>query len=147
MVVDNRETEIATGVEWASHQGMFRVMYEHSKFSQAVPTLTVDNPLHATDWNSTPGTGYDPSGYTNAHGAALSKMAMAPTNTLDTVNWMGMVKLPGRTTANASVQHGREPAERGAHPLDDEPGRGQREHVRDVPGAGARCRASRPACT
>ncbi len=106
MVVDNRETEIATGVEWASHQGMFRVMYEHSKFSQAVPTLTVDNPLHATDWNSTPGTGYDPNGYTNAHGAALSKMAMAPTNTLDTVNWMGMVKLPGRTTANAVFNMG-----------------------------------------
>ena len=102
LVIDNRETEIATGVEWASHQGMFRVVYEHSKFSQNVPTLTVDNPLHATDWNSTPGTGYDPSGYTNAHGAALSKMAMAPTNTLDTVNWLGMVKLPGRTTANAS---------------------------------------------
>jgi hypothetical protein len=102
LVVDNRETEIATGVEWASHQGMFRVVYEHSKFSQNVPTLTVDNPIHATDWNSTPGTGYDPNGYTNAHGAALSKMAMAPTNTLDTVNWLGMVKLPGRTTANAS---------------------------------------------
>ncbi len=66
LVVDNRETEIATGIEWASHQGMFRVMYEHSKFSQAVPTLTVDNPIHATDWNSTPGTGYDPNGYTNA---------------------------------------------------------------------------------
>jgi len=102
MVVDNRETEVATGVEWASHQGMFRVMYEHSKFSQNVPALTVDNPLHATDWNSTPGTGYDASGYTNAHGAAFSRMAMAPSNTLDTVNWLGMMKLPGHTTANAS---------------------------------------------
>ncbi len=62
----------------------------------------MDNPLHATNWNSTPGTGWDPSGYTNAHGAAMSKMAMSPANTLDTVNWMGMVKLPARTTANAS---------------------------------------------
>jgi hypothetical protein len=102
MVIDNRETEIATGVEWASHQGMFRVTYEHSKFSQNVPTLSVDNPLHATNWSSTPGTGWDPSGYTNAHGAAMSRMAMAPSNSLDTVNWLGMVKLPGRTTANAS---------------------------------------------
>jgi hypothetical protein len=102
LVVDNRETDIMTGVEWASHQGMFRVTYQHSKFAQDVPTLTVDNPLHATDWNSTPGTGYDPSGYTNAHGAAFSRMAMAPSNTLDTVNWLGMVKLPGHTTANAS---------------------------------------------
>jgi hypothetical protein len=33
-------------------------------------------------------------------------MAMAPTNTLDTVNWLGMVKLPGRTTANASFMMG-----------------------------------------
>ncbi len=33
-------------------------------------------------------------------------MAMPPTNTLDTVNWMGMVKLPGRTTANASFTMG-----------------------------------------
>jgi hypothetical protein len=102
LVIDNRETEIATGVEWASHQGMFRVMYEHSKFSQNIPTVTVDNPIHATDWNSTPGTGYDPSGYTNAHGAAFGRAAMMPSNTLDTVNWLGMVKLPARTTANAS---------------------------------------------
>jgi hypothetical protein len=102
MVIDNRETEIGTGIEWASHQGMFRLTYEHSKFSQSVPTLNVDNPLHATNWSSTPGTGWDPNGYTNAHGAAMSKMAMAPSNTLDTVNWLGMIKLPGRTTANAS---------------------------------------------
>jgi hypothetical protein len=102
MVIDNRETEVATGVEWASHQGMFRVVYEHSKFNQNVPTLSVDNPLHATNWSSTPGTGWDPSGYTNAHGAAMSRMAMAPSNSLDTVNWLGMVKLPARTTANAS---------------------------------------------
>jgi MtrB/PioB family decaheme-associated outer membrane protein len=102
MVIDNRETEVATGIEWASHQGMFRVMYEHSKFSQNVPTLSVDNPLHATNWSSTPGTGWDPSGYTNAHGAAMSRMAMAPSNSVDTVNWLGMVKLPGHTTANAS---------------------------------------------
>ena len=106
LVIDNRETEIATGVEWASHQGMFRVMYEHSKFSQNIPSVTVDNPLQTTDWSSTPGTGYDPSGYTNAHGAAVGRAAMMPSNTLDTVNWLGMVKLPGRTTANASFMMG-----------------------------------------
>jgi hypothetical protein len=106
MVIDNRETEVATGIEWASHQGMFRAVYEHSKFDQHVPTLSIDNPIHATNWNSTPGTGYDPNGYTNAHGAAMSEMAMAPSNSLDTVSWLGMVKLPGRTTANASFMMG-----------------------------------------
>jgi len=106
MVTDNRETEVRTGVEWASHQGMFSVMYEHSKFDNAIPSLTADNPLQASNWNSTPGTGWDPSGYTNAHGAANSKMAMSPSNSLDTVNWLGMVKLPGHTTANASFMMG-----------------------------------------
>ncbi len=106
MELDNRETSVATGVEWASHQGMFSVVYEHSKFNQNVPSLAVDNPLQATNWNSTPGTGYDPNGYTNAHGAAMGRMATAPSNSLDTVNWLGMVKLPGRTTANASFMMG-----------------------------------------
>ncbi len=106
LVVDNRETDIVTGVEWASHQGMFHVDYQHSKFDQNVPSVTVDNPLHATDWNSTPGTGYDPNGYTNAHGSANGRMAMAPSNSQDTVHWLGMVKLPGHTTANASFMMG-----------------------------------------
>jgi hypothetical protein len=106
LVIDNRETDISTGIEWASHQGMFHVMYQHSKFDQNVPSVTVDNPLQATNWSSTPGTGWDPSGYTNAHGAAYARMAMAPSNSQDNVDWMGMIKLPGHTTANASFMMG-----------------------------------------
>jgi hypothetical protein len=146
LVVDNRETEIVTGVEWASHQGMFHVDYQHSKFSQNVPTLTVDNPLHATDWNSTPGTGYDPSGYTNAHGAAFSRMAMAPTNTLDTVNWLAMVKLPGRTTANAAFTMGANRQNRRSFPGRPTRWWPTRTRTRRSP-RWPRCRAIRPTCT
>jgi Putative outer membrane beta-barrel porin, MtrB/PioB len=112
IVIDNRETELKAGIEWASHQGMFHVDYQHSKFNQTVPSFTFDNPQRATDFcrygnaANPPGTCYDPSGYTNGNGPAYGRMAQPPSNTLDTVNWMGMVKLPGRTTANASFTMG-----------------------------------------
>jgi len=110
--IDNRETEIHAAAEWASHQGMFHVGYEHAKFSQNIESFTWDNPNRATDFcragiaGQAPGTCYDPSGYTNGNGPAYGRMANAPSNTLDTVNWMGMIKLPGRTTANASFTMG-----------------------------------------
>jgi len=108
MVIDNRETEINVGVEWASHQGMFKVNYEHSKFQQNIPTFTFDNPLFAADYCKTgisgaaPGTCFDPSGYSSGGGAAKGRLAMAPSNTMGTLSWMGMVKLPNHTTANAT---------------------------------------------
>ena len=88
LTIDNRETDISAGIEWASHQGMFHVSYEHSKFDQGIPSVMFDNPLHATNWSSSAGTGWDASGYTNAHGAAASRMAMSPSNSVDTVNWL-----------------------------------------------------------
>ena len=112
LVIDNRETELSAAVEWASHQGMFHLGYQHSNFTQNVPSFTFDNPQRATDFckfglvGQAPGTCYDPSGYSNGNGAAFGHMALPPSNTLDTVNWMGMVKLPGRTTANASFSMG-----------------------------------------
>jgi hypothetical protein len=112
VVIDNRETEVSVGIEWASHQGMFRANYEHSKFDQNIPTFRWDNPWRATDFcragiaGQAPGTCYDPSGYTNGNGPRSGLLAMPPTNSLSTFSWMGMVKLPGKTTANASFSAG-----------------------------------------
>jgi hypothetical protein len=112
LVVDNRETDVSVGVEWASHQGMFKANYQHSKFDQAIPTFRWDNPQRATDFcrfglaGQAPGTCYDPSGYINANGPNDGLQSLAPSNTLNTFSWMGMVKLPGRTTANASFSAG-----------------------------------------
>jgi hypothetical protein len=112
VVIDDGDTALSAAVEWASHQGMFHVGYEHSKFSQNVPSYTFDNPQRATDYcvygnpAVPPGACYDPSGYVNGRGPAYGRMSMAPENTLDTVDWMGMVKLPGKTTANASFNIG-----------------------------------------
>lgn len=112
VVIDNRETELNVGIEWASHQGMFKANYEHSKFDQNIPTLRWDNPWRATDFcragisGQAPGTCYDPSGYTNGNGPNDGLQALPPSNSLNTFSWMGMVKLPGKTTANASFSAG-----------------------------------------
>jgi Putative outer membrane beta-barrel porin, MtrB/PioB len=112
LVIDNRETELTAAAEWASHQGMFHVGYEHDKFNQNIPSFTYDNPLRATDFcrpgitGQAPGTCYDPSGYVNGNGPAFGLTASPPSNSVDTVNWMGMVKLPSKTTANASFTMG-----------------------------------------
>jgi hypothetical protein len=112
IAIDNRETELSAAVEWASHQGMFHVGYEHDKFNQSIPSFTFDNPQRATDYckfgiaGQAPGTCYDPSGYTNGNGPAYGRMAQPPSNTVDRVDWMGMVKLPAKTTANASFSMG-----------------------------------------
>jgi hypothetical protein len=106
LVIDNRTTEFNAAMEWASHQGTMRMGYAYSKFDQAIPSFTWDNPLYATDYNVFNPVGgwyYDASGYSSsAGGAATGRMATAPTNTQNTFDWLGMIKLPGRTTANAT---------------------------------------------
>jgi hypothetical protein len=110
--VDNRETDWTAGVQWASHQGMARFEYQHQKFEQSIPDLTFDNPQFATDFcrfglaGQPPGTCWDPSGYSNGNGPATGRMALPPSNSVDRFNWMGMIKLPAKTTANASVSMG-----------------------------------------
>ena len=109
LVLDNRESEMSVGVEWASHQGMFNAKYERAKFDQNIPTFRWDNPQRATDFcrfgnaSTPPGTCYDPSGYSNGNGPNDGLSAMPPSNSRDTFSTMAMLKLPGRTTANASL--------------------------------------------
>jgi hypothetical protein len=112
ITIDNRETDWTAGIEWASHQGMFHIEYQHMKFDQAIPSFTFDNPQLATDFctygitGGAVGTCYDPSGYTNGNGPAMGRMSLPPSTSVDRINWMGMVKLPARTTANASFSMG-----------------------------------------
>ena len=112
LVIDNRETDWTGAVEWASHQGMSRFEYQHQKFEQNVPDLRFDNANRATDFCRTgiagqpPGTCWDPSGYINTNGPAYGRMALPPSNTVDRFSWTGMIKLPKKTTANASLGSG-----------------------------------------
>jgi hypothetical protein len=68
--------------------------------------------MRATDFcrfglaGQAPGTCYDPSGYTNNNGPNDGLQAMPPSNSLNTFNWVGMIKLPAKTTANATFSTG-----------------------------------------
>ena len=94
------------------------------------------------------GTCYDPSGYTNGNGPAFGRMAMAPSNTLDTVNWMGMVKLPGHTTANASFTMGANRQDEALIPWTTNSVIANTTAVyAAVPRAWPRCPATRPRCS
>lgn len=113
LVIDNRETKMKVGVEWASHQGMFNATYEHAKFDQNIPTFRYDNPQRVTDFcnftpaGQAPGACYSTRGYITSDGGANDGLsAMPPTNTLDTFSTTAMLKLPGRTSANASLSVG-----------------------------------------
>ena len=150
IVIDNRETDLSVGVEWASHQGMFRFGYEHSKFDQNVPSFTFDNPQFATDFCKTgisgqaPGTCYDPSGYTNGNGPAFGTHGAAA------VEHHGHVQLGGHGQAarphdgERQLRDGGEPPERGADPVDDQPEHRQRERCTRRSRSWPRCPATRP---
>ena len=153
IVIDNRETDWTAGIEWASHQGMFHVDYQHQKFDQNVPSFTFDNPQFATDFcrygNATnpPGVCYDPSGYSNGNGPATGRMSLPPSSSVDQINWMGMVKLPARTTANASFTMGASAAGRGSDPLDDQLLDQRRRRPTRRSRRCSTCRATRRRCT
>jgi len=75
------------------------------------PDLPLGQPARATDFCRFGLAGQAPGPatterYINANGPNDGLQSLAPSNTLNTFSWMGMVKLPGRTTANASFSAG-----------------------------------------
>ncbi|MGE3957318.1 MAG: MtrB/PioB family outer membrane beta-barrel protein [Vicinamibacterales bacterium] len=93
--VDNRTNEMAAGLEYTRPEGMLRVGWEASFFSNKIKEVLWDNPLRATDF-----TPFDPSGYSNGNGPAFGRMSMPPSNSLNTVSLTGMYKMPAHTTLN-----------------------------------------------
>ncbi len=142
IVIDNRETDLSVGVEWASHQGMFRFGYEHSKFDQNDPVLHVRQPADGDrllqDRHHGPGAGrlLRPERVHQRQRAGLRAHGAAA------VEHHGHVQLGGHGQAarphdgERQLHDGGEPPGRGAHPVDDQPEHRQRDGVRDVPGAG-----------
>jgi MtrB/PioB family decaheme-associated outer membrane protein len=95
--LNNRTTDYGANLEWANQKGMVRLGWNGSWFDNNIQTLVWDNPLRATD--TTP---YDPNGYSNGNGPAQGRMALAPSNNLNTVSTTGLYKMPGRSTLNGT---------------------------------------------
>lgn len=104
MALDNRTNDLTAALEWTkASTGMLRVAWDGSWFNNAYQSLTWDNPLRATDFSNgkTPPSGpYDPSGYANGNGPAYGRLALPPDNSLSTLSFLGLYKMPGHSTLN-----------------------------------------------
>ena len=97
--LDNRTTNIEVGTQWANRRGMFRVGFERSMFSNDIETLVWNNPMRATDAQNA-------SAYSNgALGSAWGRMALWPDSTENRVSATGLIKLPARSSLNASMAY------------------------------------------
>ncbi len=102
--IDQRTNELKANTEWVNTKGMLRVDYWGSFFTNGVQTLTWDNPIRATDFNSGSGLGFDSNAYSNGNGAAFGQAALWPGNTLNAFGLTGMLKSIPKTTVNGNVQ-------------------------------------------
>ena len=98
MPLNNRTNDLSAGLEWVNQQGMVRVAWDASWFNNQIHEVLWDNPLRATDTNP-----IDASGYSNGNGAARGRMAMPPSNSLNTVSTTGLYKMAPHTTINGMV--------------------------------------------
>lgn len=110
MTIDNRTNDVSAALEWANAtDGMLRVAYDASWFTNAFTSLTWDNPLRATDYttgkpavNFTTGP-WDNSGYSNGNGPATGRLALPPNTSMGTFSMLGMYKMPAHSTLNGQV--------------------------------------------
>ncbi len=107
MALDNRTNEFTAGLEINKPKyGMIRAEYQGSFYKTEFATMEWDNPLRATDYDNgkLPPLGpWDASGYSNGNGPAFGRMAMAPSNQMNTFRVFGLYKMPGHTTLNGHL--------------------------------------------
>jgi len=96
--LENRTNDLTAAAEWLNKQGMIRVAWDSSWFNNDVHEYLFDNPVRATDTNP-----IDASGYSNGRGAARSRMAAPPSNSLNKFSAMGLYKMPGHSALNGQI--------------------------------------------
>jgi len=96
--LDNRTNDLTAAAEWMNQQGMIRVAWDGSWFNNNIHEILFDNPVRATDTFP-----IDASGYSNGRGAARSRMAAPPSNSLNTVSAMGLYKMAAHSNVNAQL--------------------------------------------
>lgn len=109
MSLDNRTNDANAAVEWARPSlGMVRAEWVGSWFDNKFLSLTWDNPLRATDFSNgkaPPAGPYDPSGYSNGNGPAIGRLALPPSNNMNTFSVVALHKMPGHTSLNGQIAY------------------------------------------
>jgi MtrB/PioB family decaheme-associated outer membrane protein len=92
--LDQRTNDFSAGVEWANQKGMARFNYDASYFNNNVQTLVWDNPM----WGPVDATFSN--GYSTGFGASRGRLALPPNNHQNVFSFVGLYKLPYRSTLN-----------------------------------------------
>ena len=87
----SRTNDMDVGLQWTNTRAMFRAAYNGSWFNNQADTLTWDNPLVLTDSTSASGRG---------------RMALWPSNSLQTLSAAGYAKFARRTQLTGSLAFG-----------------------------------------
>jgi hypothetical protein len=108
--LDDRTNDVTAGLEWVNAgTSMLRAEWVGSWFKNQFQSLTWDNPLRATDFTngkvptSTTNGPWDNSGYSNGNGPATGRMALSPSNNMNTFRLVGLRKLPGHSSINGHL--------------------------------------------
>jgi MtrB/PioB family decaheme-associated outer membrane protein len=87
----SRTNDMDVGLEWTNARSMFRAAYNGSWFNNQADTLTWDNPLVLTD---------------RADASGHGRMALWPSNSLQTISAAGYAKFAKRTQFTGSLAFG-----------------------------------------
>ena len=90
--IEQRTTNVGTGVEWANQNAMLRVSWDGSWYDNNTDALIWDNPLRITD--------------SPTAGPLQGRMPEWPSNTFHTLSSAGSVKLPARSRLIGTVAFG-----------------------------------------
>ena len=88
---ESRTNDLDIGLEWHNTRSMLRTAYTNSWFDNQADTLIWDSPLRLTDGVETPGRG---------------RMALWPSNSMQTLSAAGHTKLARRTQVTGSLAFG-----------------------------------------
>ncbi len=98
MPLENRTNDLSAAAEWLNRKGMLRLAWDGSWFRNSVHEILVDNPVRADDTSP-----IDFFGYASGRGAAISRFAAPPDNSINTVSAAGLFKMPGHSNVNGTV--------------------------------------------
>lgn len=102
IAVDNRTNDMTAGIELNKPKiGMIRAEWTGSWFKNKFQSLTWDNPLRATDYDNgktLPAGPYDASAYSNGNGPAFGRLALPPSNSMNSFKVLALYKMPGHST-------------------------------------------------
>jgi MtrB/PioB family decaheme-associated outer membrane protein len=90
--VDQRTSEFGAALQWSNEYGFVKLAYDGSFFRNNLPSLTIGNPLRATD---------SPTG-----GPAFGRLAGAPDTEMNTGSAMVSAKLPAHSRATGFLSIG-----------------------------------------